>query len=504
MTLCMNGPQNHIKRFLRTVEKTISDSQMFGEKDTLLVGLSGGPDSVALLWCLHLLSQKLGFRIAAAHLNHGLRDKHANTDATFAAALAARLNIPITVQTADVRGFQKKYKLGREEAARNVRYNFLHQVSKSAGCSKIALGHHADDNAELVLMNFLRGSGLTGLSGIPAVRPIRQPDSSPDTATIVRPLIQLTKEEIYAFLTASGLSWQTDLTNNDMRHFRNRIRLELIPTLKKSYNPNVIEVLNRLAEVAGSEDKWIAGILAPILDALILKEDGHRIVLSVAKLLEQPRPAARRLLRMALEKVKDNLRRISFQHVESILSLCHENRHGGRLDLPDQVRVELYAGQLMISRGQMALRRLPSRIHRQAASDTRYQIEQPGVYSLSDFGITLTARVQPIGDFPDFRSGGHSVGFFDMDTVSFPLTARHVQPGDKFKPLGAVGTQTLKKFFIDHKIPLSRRAKCAALLSEDRIIWLMGVRIDERFKVTDLTKKILKIELRLAEPIEDD
>lgn len=504
MTMGMNGPQHHIERFLRTVEKTISDSRMFGEKDTVLVGLSGGPDSVALLWCLHLLSQKWGFRIAAAHLNHGLRDEGADADATFAAALAARLRIPITVQTADVRGFQKTFKLGREEAARSVRYNFLHNVSKAKGYSKIALGHHADDNAELVLMNFLRGSGLTGLSGIPVVRPILQPDSSPDTAMIVRPLIRLTKEEIYAFLTANGLTWQTDLTNSDMRHFRNRIRLELIPALKKSYNPNVVEVLNRLAEVAGSEDKWIAGILAPILDSLIIKDDGHGIVLSVPKLQEQPRPAARRLLRMVLMRVKDNLRRISFQHVESILGLCYDNRHRGRLDLPDQVRVELYADQLMISRDQMPLRHIPSRIHRQPASDTRYQIEQPGAYSLRDFGMTLAARVLPQDSFPDFRGSGHSVGFFDMDTVSFPLLARHVQPGDKFKPLGAAGTQTLKKFFIDHKIPLSRRAKCAVLLSADRIIWLMGVRIDERFKVTNSTKKILKIELRLAEPIEGD
>ncbi|MFH0725978.1 MAG: tRNA lysidine(34) synthetase TilS [Pseudomonadota bacterium] len=501
----MKASENHIAHFLRTVEKTISDNRMFGMQDAVLVGLSGGPDSVALLWSLHLLAQKGGFRIAAAHLNHGLRGKDADADAAFAAGLAARLNIPITVQTADVRGLQKTHKLCREEAARNVRYDFLHHVSQSKGYSKIALGHHADDNAELVLMNFLRGSGLAGLSGIPALRPlkpIRHPQSPPDSPMIVRPLIRLTQKEIYAFLEANDLTWQTDHSNSDTRYLRNRIRQELIPTLKKDYNLNIVETLNRLAEVAGNENRWITDILAPILDSLILKEDGQGIVLSVPRLRKQPRPAARRILRMVLMRVKEELRRITFQHVESILDLCHNDRCGGRLDLPDRVRVELNSDQLIISRGKTALRNVPSRIHRQPAPDIRYQLDQPGAYFLGDLGMTVTAEILPQGTFPDFRNSGQPVGFFDMDTLCFPLTARCPQPGDKFNPLGTGGTQKLKKFFIDHKIPLSRRAKCPVLLSAGRIIWVMGLRIDERFKVTPSTKKILKIELRLAEPVE--
>jgi tRNA(Ile)-lysidine synthase len=498
----MNEPENHIAHFLRTVEKTISENRMFGMKDAVLVGFSGGPDSVALLWSLHLLSQKGGYRIAAAHLNHGLRGKDADADAAFAAAFAARLNIPITVQSADVKQFQKNHKMCREEAARNVRYDFLHHVSQAKGYSKIALGHHADDNAELVLMNFLRGSGLTGLSGIPAVRPIRHPQSLPDSPMIVRPLIRLTRKEIYAFLEANSLSWQTDHTNSDTRYLRNRIRRELIPTLKKDYNLNIVEALNRLAELAGNEDGWITDLLAPTLNSLILKQDAQGIVLSVPGLRDHPRPAARRILRMAIMKVKGELRRITFQHVESVLNLCRKNPCGRSVDLPDRVRIELNSEKLIISRGNTALRNLPSLIHRQPAPDVRYQLDQPGVYSLGDFGMTVTAAILPRGAFPDFRNRGQSVGFFDMDTLSFPLTARYIQPGDKFNPLGSGGTQKLKKFFIDHKIPLSRRTKCPVLLSADRIIWVMGLRIDERFKVTHSTKKILKIELRLAEPVE--
>jgi tRNA(Ile)-lysidine synthase len=504
MAMGMNASETHIERFLRTVEKTIFDNQMFGITDTVLVGLSGGPDSIALLWCLHLLAQKGGFQIAAAHLNHGLRGQDADADAAFAAAFAARLKIPITVRTTDVGEFQKTHKLGREEAARSVRYDFLYTVLESKGYSKIALGHHADDNAELVLMNFLRGSGLTGLSGIPAVRPISRAQSSLDTSMIVRPLIRLTKEEIYTFLAASGLTWQTDHTNSDTRHLRNRIRHDLIPQLKKNYNPNIVESLNRLAEVAGSEEMWIAGMLSPVLESLVTKEDGQGIVLSVSRLREQPQPAARRILRMALMRVKKDLRRITFQHVESVLGLCHGKKHRWRLDLPDRVRVELNFDQLIISRSEKALRNLPSRLCPQLAPDSRYQLEQPGTYLLNDFGMTLTAWVLPQGAFPDFPNHGGLVGFFDMDTLSFPLTVRYVQPGDRFNPIGTSGTQKLKKFFIDHKIPLSRRAKCPVLLSADSIIWVMGLRIDERFKVTNSTKKILKIELRLAEPIEGD
>jgi len=159
---------------------------------------------------------------------------------------------------------------------------------------------------------------------------------------------------------------------------------------------------------------------------------------------------------------------------------------------------------LILFRSKTALRTLPSRIRRQPTPDSQFLLNQPGSYSLGDFGITMTAQVLPQGAFLEFRDSGQSVGFFDMDVLSFPLKARYVQPGDKFKPLGAAGTQTLKKFFIDHKVPLSRRAKYPVLLSADRIIWVMGLRIDERVKVTHATKKIFKIELSLAEPIEGD
>lgn len=321
---------------------------------------------------------------------------------------------------------------------------------------------------------------------------------------IVRPLIRLTKERIYAFLTANGLTWQTDHTNSDTRHLRNRIRGELIPSLKKNYNPNLVGMLNRLAEVAGSEELWISGMLAPILDSLILKQGKQRLVLSVPRLREQPKPAARRILRMALMKVKGDLRHIAFQHVESILSLCHNNKSRGRLDLPNQVRTELDSDQLMIFRSKTALRNVASSPRQQVAPDARYQLDQPGMYSLGDFGMTLTAQVLPQDTLPDFLNNGPSVGFFDMDTLSFPLIARPVRPGDKFIPLGISGTQKLKKFFIDHKIPRFRRNKYPVLLSENRVIWVMGIRIDERFKITHSTKKILKIELRLAETIEDD
>jgi tRNA(Ile)-lysidine synthase len=500
----MTASQNQIERFLQTVEKTISDHQMFGKEDAVVVGLSGGPDSVALLWCLRLLSQKAGFQLAAAHLNHGLRGPKADADAAFAASLATQLNIPITVQTADVREFQKAHQQSCEEAARNVRHEFLYALSTSKGYSKIALGHHADDNAELVLMNLLRGTGLTGLSGIPVMRPIRRAPSSSNTPMIVRPLIRLTKEDIYAFLVANGLTWQTDHTNRDIRHLRNRIRRELIPALKKNYNPNLVDVLNRLAEVAGSEEMWISGLLTPTLDSLILKEDDEQIVLSAVRLREQPKPAARRILRLALMRVKGDLRHIAFQHVESILGLCQDNNRSGRLDLPDRVRVELDAAQLLIFRSKMALRNLPSLNRRQSNPELRYQLDQPGTYWLSGFGMTLNAQVQPQDCIPDFSGNGPSVGFFDMDCLSFPLIARLAQPGDKFTPLGMTGTQKLKKFFIDHKIPRMRRGKYPVLLSENRVIWVVGIRIDERFKITPSTKKILKIELRLAEPIEGD
>jgi tRNA(Ile)-lysidine synthase len=448
------------------------------------------------------LAPALGLRIGAAHLNHGLRGREADADAAFSAALSDRWQLPFYGQQADVSAFRKAHGLGLEEAARILRYDFLSATALSEGYAKIALGHHADDNAELMLMNFIRGSGLTGLGGIPVKRPLETPAVSGAGPVIIRPLMGLTKNQILRFLESNNFSWQTDQSNHDTRHLRNRIRHELLPLLKRHYNPNIVEVLNRTALLAQREAAWINEILSPLFEQLLVREDEGRVSLRVSRLLEQPWPVAVRMVREALRLAKGDLRAVTFTHVVSVLDLCRSERGHGRLDLPDRVRVERVRDTLRLFRSGQPLREL----FRSAPGNgtASYRLEAPGTATLGAFSLIMTARPLP---GPAARAAAGEAGqlsaFFDMERITFPLVVRTVRPGDKFRPLGAGGTQKLKKFFIDHKVPLEKRHRCPLLESGGRIVWVMGHRIDERFKITDSTREALKVELTLAESLED-
>jgi tRNA(Ile)-lysidine synthase len=493
-------------QFLQSVSETITEHRMIGPGDTVLIGFSAGPDSIALTYCLHLLSGRIGFRIVAAHLNHGLRALHADNDAAFAEMLAGKFGVPIIVDFRNVKEFQKAHKLSLEEAAREVRYDFLIGAAKLNGCSKIALGHHADDNAELLLMNLFRGSGITGLTGIPPVRAIQSPEQGGEELFIVRPLIANTKKQIEAFLEAQGFCWRTDESNFDVSHLRNRIRHDLIPMLVKQYNPNIVVTLNRLAKVARGEEEWISNFLTPQLCKLIQREDEGGLCLSAIELRTQPPPVIRRIIRLAIKRVKGELRSIRYQHVEKVMALCCSDGGAGQLDLPDQIRVKRIGDHLWIIRSEIPLRQLPASFPQIANTlpHACYRIERPGTVSIGYFGMKVIAEIFRVESIADFQSAGKNEAYLDLDTVVFPLIIRQIQPGDSFVPLGASGKQKIKKFFIDHKIPRSDRRRCPILISDEKIVWIMGYRIDDRFKVTDATKKILKIELSLAEPTEGD
>lgn len=497
----ISSPEDHTDYFLRNIRKTITEHRMFKENDAVLVGLSGGPDSVALLKCLQLLAPAWGLRIGAAHLNHALRAEQADGDAAFAAKFAASLNVECHVQAADVAGFRRTHRLSLEEAARIVRYDYLSEVAVRHGYSKIALGHHADDNAELVVMNILRGSGMKGLAGIPAVRPLGEPAGK---IVLVRPLMRVTKQDILSFLNDNQLAFRSDATNQDPQHLRNRIRHDLLPALKKNYNPNIVNTLNRLATVAHSEEAWITEQIPPLYKKVRLPKNTQRIGLSITRLMAHPLPVARRIVRSAIAEAKGNLRKITFRHVELVLDLCRGRRPDGRLDLPDRVRIERNADELGILKGNKPLRTLASLTRCPPVTPYAFSLEKPGTVRLDAMGMVLSAQALPVESVSNYRKAGHHAAFFDIDTLYFPLIIRNLQSGDTFRPLGAAGRQKVKKFFADHKVPLRDRNKCPILVSAGKPIWVVGHRIDEEVKVTETTKIVLKVTLDLAEPVDDD
>jgi tRNA(Ile)-lysidine synthase len=482
----MGSPKNRSsskieKKLIGAVRETIARYGMFAMGDRVLMAVSGGPDSVVLTHILNTIAGDYSLQLAIAHLNHSLRGQESDRDAEFVAALAEKFDLPCYLEKKDVKTFQRRRRLSPEEAARRVRYEYYDAVSANAGFNKIALGHHSDDNAELVLMNLLRGSGPLGLSGIAPLR-----DSK-----IVRPLIHLKRSEILEYVSAKNIAFVTDTSNTDPAYRRNQIRHHLIPELKKSYNPAIVGSLNRLGEILQAENQWMEQILEPVFADSILDQTSDGIRLALSKFNKMHRAAGRRIIRKAILSVKHDLRRITFSHVDAVLDLAGKTRTGGFLDLPDGIRVIKDIAVLTIKKED---RECPTDI-----VDYHYTISAEGTTPITEAQVAIKLVRIDIDDVPDFKDAGTNRAFFDRDCLRFPLVVRNFQPGDRFSPLGVAGTQKLKKFFINNKIPARQRYKCPLLVSENKIIWVGGLRIDNSVKLGLKTRRVLMAELLLAQ-----
>jgi tRNA(Ile)-lysidine synthase len=461
---------------------------MFQNGDAVLVAVSGGADSVALADILITFAPKYALRLAIAHLNHCLRQSESDRDETFVASLAKRLELPFYVGRENVRRYQEQHRLSLEDAARQLRYGFYASIAAKYGYSKIALGHHGDDNAELVLMNLMRGSGLLGLSGISPVRDKK----------IVRPLIHLRRSEIMDYMAAKNLDYVTDSSNWDLKYHRNKIRARLLPELKSEYNPKLIDSLNRLSAIVGAEEEWIEGLIHPIYKKTIVYKRKKELGLSISELNQQPIAVRRRLIRKAIRSAKGNLRRIAFAHVERVCQLAQIGPTSGLLDLPDRIRIQRDHEVLSICKQDRNLRRLAGTSFLPATPDYRYSLPGPGKIFLREAEMHISFSEIPKSQMLDLQLSGHRIAFFDMDKIRFPLIIRNFRPGDRFWPLGSNGNQKLKKFFIDHKISRIERAKCPIVLSRNKIIWVAGHRLDNAVRISTQTRRILKAELSLA------
>jgi tRNA(Ile)-lysidine synthase len=480
---------SHIEKMIhRTVAHTLHAHHMLQTGDAILIGVSGGPDSVALVRILLGFVPAYSLRIAIAHLNHCLRQNESDRDQAFVTALAKRVELPIYVEREDVRRYQKHRHLSLEEAAREVRYRFYHAIAARYGYNKIALGHHSDDNAELILMGLLRGSGPVGISGM---RPVRDDK-------IIRPLIRLRRSQIMDYVAAKELDYIEDSSNRDSQFLRNKIRNRLIPELLAEYNPNLIASLNRLADILGAEQQMIENVILPIFENAMIFEKPGKLGLGIAALNQQPLAVRRRLIRRAILRVKGNLRQIAFVHIKAVLRLAQKGSRAGLLDLPDRIRIRRDNDILLVSKEAQSLRRRVRAPFLSTMSVYRYQLAEPGVISIKEAAVQICFSETPKNQVSEWRQPGQRIVFLDMDKIRFPLVIRNFCPGDRFSPLGMSGSQKLKKFFIDHKIGRAERTRCPIVLSRSKIIWVAGHRLDNSVKITPRTRRILKAELLLA------
>jgi tRNA(Ile)-lysidine synthase len=336
------------KDFIKAIDRSIDRFNMIAQGDKVLAAVSGGPDSVTLVLSLLALKKKYAIKTGIAHLNHGLRGEESLRDETFTRRLAHGLDLPFYCEQIDVGAHAKTHGLSIEEAGRNVRYRFFSQIAQTHGYTKIATGHTKDDNAELVLMNLLRGAGTKGLSGIPPMR----------EGIYIRPLIQVSKNSILDFLKSENQASVFDSSNKDMKYLRNKIRHKLIPELQSDYNPEIIDALDRLSHILRQEDAFWEGETKKAFHHCLIKSETSCLIFSKSRMSTLDPALLNRVFRRAILKIKKDLKRISLSHISDIIEFCFHTASGISLDLPGQIRIYKNKTDIMIKKEDAPLREL--------------------------------------------------------------------------------------------------------------------------------------------------
>ncbi|MCL5292976.1 MAG: tRNA lysidine(34) synthetase TilS [Actinobacteria bacterium] len=448
---------------------TINKFAMIRPGDRILVAVSGGPDSVALVHLLIELSGKLDLTLTAFHLDHRLRAESAN-DSIFVAELCNKLGIQLESMTYDLPAYLKETGLSVEDGARRIRYRLLEETADRLHIDRIALGHQADDQVETFLMRIIRGAGPAGLTAIPPTR-----------GRFIRPLIEVSKEEILAYLGEIGEGFVIDASNEDISFFRNRVRRRLIPEILTD-NPAFKEVIRQTIELIGEDEALLEGESEKKAKKFLRVEQEAVAVVSAATLVLLPPAIARRIVRRAIERVKGDLLDIEFRHVKGVLSGLAEGSL--RMDLPGDLIAAIEGGDLVVG-PRRSLEPPPS---------SPVEIKVPGVTDLPDFGVAIRAEIVP-GKGYEIRKDLPLVAQLDADLVGRPLIARSWRPGDSFNPLGLRGEKKLQDFFVDEKVPRRHRLRIPVIEGAGRILWVAGMRIGDRFKVTRATGKVLLLKL---------
>jgi tRNA(Ile)-lysidine synthase len=456
------------KQVTRTVRATLSEHGMIRRGDRVVVAVSGGADSVCLLDVLARLSPGMDLTLVAAHFDHGLRGEEDASETRFVARLASERGAVFETEKAPVSLHDRGGSL--EERAREARYAFLDRVRQGHGARRVAVGHTLDDQAETVLMRLLRGAGLSGLSAIP---PVREPG-------IVRPLIRVRRREVEGYLEARGIPWRTDPTNLLAGPLRNRIRLELLPRLLE-HQPRLVERLGEMADLAREEDAFLEGLARDWLDEQRGAAEDGRVVLPRPALAGLPAALRRRVVRQALGSAKGGLAGVQRNHVAAVEGLIRGERPQSRVDLPGNRCVRRSYDRILFG---------PS----EAGEAPGYHVWMPGPgsYSLQDAGLRVVLE-EKTRSAVSTLSQSPRTAFLDAGRVRYPLEMRPRRPGDRFVPLGMEGSRKVKDVLIDLKVPMEARARIPLLLSRGTVVWLCGLRIDDRFKVTGGTEKVLVV-----------
>jgi len=486
---------------LPEVTRYIQRHSLLSRCSGVVVGTSGGPDSVTLLHLLRRVVGDSGLRLHVAHLNHSIRGSDADGDAAFVEALADRWDLPVTCERLDVPSLAAREGIALEEAARRARYGFLGRVAQATGASHIAVGHNADDQAETVLMHTLRGAGPAGLRGMLPKRGYRDfrhllsPPSDAADIVVIRPLLRTPRSDIEAYLEQHTLTPRFDRSNLDTAHFRNRLRHEVLPYLRQ-INPRISERLQNLAEVVRADYELLSEFVNVAHDTLLVHSHSDAKVYDLGRWREQPLAVRRALVRRAAHGLCQTLRDVSFDHVEQAVDVAQRGGTGARATLPHDLALTVGYTTLTISTA--GALHLP--IERPwLTAGAAHEITVPGMTTLPN-GWVLQTKELAYWDMQEIRTNPNPlVAWVDAAVLHSASSLRTRKTGDRFQPQGMRGsTVQLSDFLINRKVPQQWRDRIPLLVVNNRILWVAGHRLSEAARVRSDTARVVYI--RLVKP----
>jgi tRNA(Ile)-lysidine synthase len=472
--------QPDILKMEKKVHQAIRARDLLSPGDRIVVAVSGGPDSVALLSCLVALSSRWNWDLNIGHVNHGLRGTESEEDADFVEKLGNHFGVPVSIREARLKKQDAKFaKQSLQAYAREARYQALETILQERNATKMAMGHTADDQAETVLMWMLRGSGTGGLSGIPPKRGER----------IVRPLLDIPRSDILAYLEQRQLTYRIDSSNSQPVYLRNRLRQELMPHLKE-YSPGLVNVLSRQAEIIRDDHAYLEIIAAEAFHQICVTEDESRLQLDRTALLALPIAIRRRVVRYGLQQLKGNTHGLRFDVVQRLLGCLEHGQSGWTMNV-NNVDVILEYDRLVFSkRGSI----LPGDSSPPPFSEVGLELPGEVVWPLT--GQRMVVSLNHVAEMAG--QSNKLEMHLDADTFTPELLLRSWMPGDVFCPKGFGGRQKkLQDFFSDMKLPRSQRAKVPLLVAPEGILWVGGLREDERFQVSTTTTSVVTATLTL-------
>ena len=456
----------------------------------LVAGISGGPDSLCLLDCLN----RLGYQIIVAHLDHQLRPESAE-EATFVQQVAQTYSVPAVVERWD-RGSKAGSVSSIEELARLARYRFLVRVANEHGIEFIATGHTADDQVETILMHFLRGAGPSGLRGMLPSTPLESWVGIPDSAgiTLVRPLLDTTREQTQAHCLAIDLEPRLDPSNLDQTYTRNRLRHHLIPILE-SYNPGIRQVLRRTGQVMAGEAELVATFVADRWPELVQRGGEGVFVIRVKSFLGQPIALQRALIREAISRLRPTLRDVGFEAVERALHFITHPQRGQRQTLVGELELIHFSDEVVVREPDATIE-YPN--FPQLISNQRQKLSVPDKLQLANDWF-LEATIAPLDTVKRrelMNEDNPRVIAVDEISVDEPLAIRPGKPGDRIRPLGMGGSIKVSDLLINQHIPQPARARWPLVVCGDQILWVVGLRMSDDFRLNNQTQRAIVLHLR--------